>query len=51
MSDAAILRPSVLAHVVFRTANIRALLEFWSIFLGAERVFENEAIAFLRYDE
>lgn len=51
MSDASILRPSGLAHVVFRTANISALVEFWSTFLGAERVFENEFIAFLRYDE
>ncbi|CAI7670582.1 unnamed protein product [Penicillium pancosmium] len=51
MSDNSILRPSGLAHVVFRTANISALVEFWSTFLGAERVFENEFIAFLRYDE
>lgn len=51
MSDTSILRPSGLAHVVFRTANISALVEFWSTFLGAERVFENEFIAFLRYDE
>jgi len=51
MSDASILRPSGLAHVVFRTANIKALVEFWTTFLGAERVFESESIAFLRYDE
>lgn len=51
MSDAAILRPSGLAHVVFRTANIKNLVEFWSSFLGAERVFESDSIAFLRYDE
>jgi catechol-2,3-dioxygenase len=51
MSNASILRPSGLAHVVFRTANIKPLVDFWSTFLGAERVFENEFIAFLRYDE
>lgn len=27
------------------------MLNFWSSFLGAERVFENDFIAFLRYDE
>ncbi|KAJ5632775.1 Glyoxalase/Bleomycin resistance protein/Dihydroxybiphenyl dioxygenase [Penicillium lividum] len=51
MSDASILRPSGLAHIVFRTANIKVMVAFWSKFLGAERVFENESIAFLRYDE
>jgi catechol-2,3-dioxygenase len=51
MSDNLILRPSGLAHIVFRTANIKTLVQFWSTFLGAERVFENEFIAFLRYDE
>lgn len=51
MADTAILRPSNLAHVVFRTANIGTMVEFWSTFLCAERVFENEFIAFLRYDE
>lgn len=51
MADTTILRPSGLAHVVFRTANIKAMVDFWSSFLGAERVFENEFIAFLRYDE
>ncbi|KAJ5756896.1 Glyoxalase/Bleomycin resistance protein/Dihydroxybiphenyl dioxygenase [Penicillium nucicola] len=51
MSDTSILRPNGLAHVVFKTANIKALVEFWSTFLGAERVFENDFIAFLRYDD
>ncbi|KAJ5359045.1 Glyoxalase/Bleomycin resistance protein/Dihydroxybiphenyl dioxygenase [Penicillium cataractarum] len=51
MSDLSILRPSGLAHVVFRTANIKVMVEFWSRFLGAERVFENDFIAFLRYDD
>ncbi|GKZ39889.1 hypothetical protein AbraIFM66950_001486 [Aspergillus brasiliensis] len=51
MSDVSILRPSGLAHVVFRTADIKIMVEFWSRFLGAERVFENDFIAFLRYDD
>lgn len=51
MTDATILRPSSLAHVVFRTANICAMVDYWSTFLGAERVFENEFIAFLRFDD
>lgn len=51
MSDVSTLRPSGLAHVVFRTANIKGMVEFWSRFLGAERVLENEFIAFLRYDD
>ncbi|KAI5460727.1 Glyoxalase/Bleomycin resistance protein/Dihydroxybiphenyl dioxygenase [Mariannaea sp. PMI_226] len=46
-----VLRPSGLAHVVFRTTNIKAMVDYWATFLGAERVFENEFIAFLRYDE
>lgn len=51
MNNVSDLRPSGLAHVVFRTSNIRAMVDFWSSFLGAERVFENDFIAFLRYDE
>ncbi|KAE8332944.1 Glyoxalase/Bleomycin resistance protein/Dihydroxybiphenyl dioxygenase [Aspergillus sergii] len=51
MTDLSILRPSGLAHVVFRTSNIKNMVEFWTRFLGAEPVFENEFIAFLRYDD
>ncbi|KAJ5934036.1 Glyoxalase/Bleomycin resistance protein/Dihydroxybiphenyl dioxygenase [Penicillium verhagenii] len=51
MSDLSILRPDGLAHVVFRTANIKTMVKFWATFLGAERVFENDFIAFLRYDK
>ncbi|KAJ5921589.1 Glyoxalase/Bleomycin resistance protein/Dihydroxybiphenyl dioxygenase [Penicillium verhagenii] len=51
MPDLSILRPDGLAHVVFRTANIKTMVKFWATFLGAERVFENDFIAFLRYDE
>ncbi|KAL2836396.1 Glyoxalase/Bleomycin resistance protein/Dihydroxybiphenyl dioxygenase [Aspergillus pseudoustus] len=51
MGDASILRPNSLAHIVFRTRDLPRMLDFWATFLGAERVFENEFIAFLRYDQ
>ena len=51
MADKSSVRPSSLAHIVFRTSNLRAMVDFWTSFLGAERVFESDAIAFLRYDE
>lgn len=51
MPDVSIVRPNSLAHVVFRTGDIRGMVDFWESFLGAERVFESEFIAFLRYDE
>ena len=51
MADVSALRPTGLAHVVFRTGNIKPMVNFWSSFLGAERVFESDFIAFLRYDE
>lgn len=46
-----VLQPSRLAHIVLKTSNFGPLVEFWTTFLGAERVFENEFLAFLRYDE
>ncbi|CAL5866380.1 uncharacterized protein PFLUO_LOCUS588 [Penicillium psychrofluorescens] len=51
MADTNVLRPNSLAHVVFRTPNIKPMVEFWTTFLGAERVFGDDFIAFLRYDE
>ena len=43
--------PKALAHVVFRTANYRAMVDFYRDFLGAEVTHENGTLAFLRYDE
>lgn len=43
--------PKALAHVVFRTANYRAMVDFYRDFLGAEITHENGTMAFLRYDE
>ena len=43
--------PKTLAHVVFRTAHYRAMVDFYRDFLGAEITHENGTLAFLRYDE
>ena len=43
--------PKTLAHVVFRTGNYRAMVDFYRDFLGAEITHENGTLAFLRYDE
>jgi catechol-2,3-dioxygenase len=43
--------PKTLAHVVFRTGNYRAMVDFYRDFLGAEITHENGSLAFLRYDE
>ncbi|KAL7902998.1 Glyoxalase/Bleomycin resistance protein/Dihydroxybiphenyl dioxygenase [Trichoderma sp. SZMC 28014] len=51
MADSLALRPSRLAHVVFRTGDLPAMLAFWKSFLGAEVAFESEFMVFLRYDE
>lgn len=50
-NDTLALRPTSLAHVVFKTSNFHPMLDFWTTFLGATRVFENDFIAFLSYDE
>ncbi|KAF9887168.1 hypothetical protein FE257_010422 [Aspergillus nanangensis] len=51
MADTSVLRPTSLAHVVFRTRNLPKMLEFWGSFLGAEVVFKSDFIAFLKYDD
>lgn len=51
MAPSSVIKPSALAHVVFRTANFRGMVDFYAAFLGAEVTFENEHLAFLRYDE
>lgn len=42
--------PSSLAHVVFRTSNYDAMVDYWQAFLGAEITFQDSNLAFLRYD-
>jgi catechol-2,3-dioxygenase len=43
--------PSKLAHVVFRTNQIQAMIEWYSQVLEAHVVFSGPAIAFLTYDD
>ncbi|OBT62775.1 hypothetical protein VE03_07671 [Pseudogymnoascus sp. 23342-1-I1] len=45
-----VISPISLAHVVFRTANLQRMIDFWTLFLGASVVFQNETIIFLQYD-
>ena len=43
--------PSKLAHVVFRTNNYHAMVEYYKLFLGADVSYENDILCFLRYDD
>ena len=43
--------PSKLAHVVFRTSNLKAMRKFYEDFLGGETSFDNGKAAFLSYDD
>lgn len=45
-----VLSPSVLAHVVLRTANLKKMVEFYTIFLGGNVTYGNEFISFITYD-
>ena len=49
-SDGAIIPPARLAHVVLRTSNFDAMIEWYRAVLGAEPVFRNEFLCFLTYD-
>ena len=50
-SDGAIIPPARLAHVVLRTSNFDAMIEWYRAVLGAEPVFRNAFLCFLTYDE
>ena len=43
--------PAKFAHVVFRTAQFDAMVEWWCTVLGAHPVFRNPMLAFLTYDD
>ncbi|SFN99248.1 Glyoxalase/Bleomycin resistance protein/Dioxygenase superfamily protein [Variovorax sp. PDC80] len=43
--------PSRLAHIVFRTRQLKVLVDWYCTVLGAHVVFASERIAFLTYDE
>ena len=48
-----VLSPNAFVHVVLRTTqqNYLAMTQFYKTFLGAYAAYENDSIAFLRYDE
>lgn len=43
--------PSKLAHVVLRTRNLQPMIQYYTTFLGAQVIYENDFIAFLSYDD
>lgn len=43
--------PTSLAHVVLRTTNLKSMVSFYKVFLGAHAAYENDNSAFLTYDE
>ena len=43
--------PSYMAHVVLRTCQKAVLVEWYLKVLGAERIFEDDTLAFLTFDE
>ncbi|KAF4493698.1 glyoxalase Bleomycin resistance Dioxygenase [Fusarium agapanthi] len=52
--DAAIgntLSPSMLAHVVLRTANLQPMVDYYCNFLGGSVTYGNDMISFITYDE
>ncbi|MCJ1328470.1 hypothetical protein MMC10_005147 [Thelotrema lepadinum] len=43
--------PSKLAHVVFRTSNLKTMRTFYENFLGATTSFDDGTVAFMSYDD
>ncbi|OQV00116.1 hypothetical protein CLAIMM_05654 [Cladophialophora immunda] len=48
---ARVISPSKLAHVVLRTNNFEAMVNFYQDFLGADVIYQNDFLAFLTYDD
>ncbi|OQU95830.1 hypothetical protein CLAIMM_01997 [Cladophialophora immunda] len=46
-----VLAPSKLAHVVLRTNNFAAMVQYYQSFLGASVIYSNDFLAFLTYDD
>jgi len=46
-----VLSPSVLAHVVLRTANFQKMVDFYTTFLGGTITYGNNFLCFITYDE
>lgn len=49
--DATGARPVKLAHIVLRTPNYAAMVDFYRTFFHARAAFANEVLTFLRYDD
>ncbi|WIM12706.1 VOC family protein [Enhydrobacter sp.] len=49
--DSRPIAPSLFAHFVLRTANKKALVDWYCTVLAAHPVFENEYISFVTYDD
>ncbi|KAF5013475.1 hypothetical protein FDECE_522 [Fusarium decemcellulare] len=49
-SPSAVLPPTKLAHVVFKTANFTSMVAWYKAALGAHATYENPGMAFLTYD-
>jgi catechol 2,3-dioxygenase-like lactoylglutathione lyase family enzyme len=50
-AGADIVSPSKLAHIVLRTAQYPAMLNWYKTVLNAKPAFENDGLAFLSYDD
>lgn len=50
-SRSTVLSPQKLAHVVLRTAKLKEQVKFYTDFLGAHVVHQNDFIAFITYDD
>jgi catechol-2,3-dioxygenase len=46
-----VLSPSLLAHVVLRTASLERMVNFYTTFLGGTITYGNDVISFITYDE
>lgn len=46
-----VLSPSLLAHVVLRTADLERMTDFYITFLGGSLTYGNDMISFITYDE
>lgn len=43
--------PAYLAHVLLKTTQFEAMVEFWAKFLGGRVAFKGKSMAFVAYDE
>ncbi|KAI9925621.1 hypothetical protein ASPWEDRAFT_547206 [Aspergillus wentii DTO 134E9] len=48
--SATVLKPTSLAHIVLRTANLQRMATFYTDFLGGTVAYSNDTISFITYD-